>query len=75
MSQIRVVERDLEKVNTNLEFSSYSFADMQAIKANPQETMLCEYLQIPETVFSDLLVWSRKTFQTEIKHTLDITLK
>ncbi|CAG8779836.1 14366_t:CDS:2, partial [Racocetra fulgida] len=72
--QIRVVDLDIEKVNQKYEFAGININNRK-IKVNPMETMKCEFLKIPRTIFIDLLIWSKKTFQTEIKNTLDVVLK
>ncbi|RIB01352.1 hypothetical protein C2G38_2231094 [Gigaspora rosea] len=45
------------------------------IKVNPIEKQTCEYFYIQGLIFIDLLVWAKKTFQNELKHTLAHILK
>jgi DNA polymerase elongation subunit (family B) len=73
-TNVSVSTRTLEDKLAKYEFAGLNINN-RSIKVNPMENMNCEYYYTTGTVFIDLLVWAKKTFQTEISHTLDNVLK
>ena len=68
-TDIRVMDINLDDKMQKYQFAGLNLSNRE-IKVNPLERQKCEYFYIQGTVNIDLLVWAKKTFQTEIKHTL-----
>ncbi|RIB00603.1 hypothetical protein C2G38_2302204 [Gigaspora rosea] len=73
-TKVRVIDNDV-----NEQLQKYQFAGLNInnrdIKVNPMENQTCEYFYVQGSIFLDLLVWAKKTFQNELKHTLAYILK
>ncbi|RIB02528.1 ribonuclease H-like domain-containing protein [Gigaspora rosea] len=73
-TKVRVIDNDVDERMQKYQFAGLNINN-QDIKVNPMEKQTCEYFYVQGSIFLDLLVWAKKTFQNELKHTLAHILK
>ncbi|RIB17503.1 ribonuclease H-like domain-containing protein [Gigaspora rosea] len=73
-TKVCVIDNDVDERMQKYQFAGLNINNRD-IKVNPMEKQTCEYFYIQDSIFLDLLVWAKKTFQNELKHTLAHILK
>ncbi|RIB09469.1 hypothetical protein C2G38_2208844 [Gigaspora rosea] len=73
-TKVRVIDNDIDEQMQKYQFAGLNINNRD-IKVNPMEKQTCKYFYIQDSIFINLLVWAKKTFQNELKHMLAHILK
>ncbi|RIB24512.1 ribonuclease H-like domain-containing protein [Gigaspora rosea] len=73
-TKVRIIDNDVDERMQKYQFAGLNINNRD-IKVNPMEKQTCEYFYVQGSIFLDLLVWAKKIFQNELKHTLAHILK